>query len=89
MDLNIAINRLLPGAKYRLSGAIPPHKIIEWRDVRPQPTPEELQVEWEAYSLEMSAKEADLTNFKREATEYKCLLPGSDETIIILLKEKL
>lgn len=85
-DLNICINKICPGAKYRLNRANPPHKIVEWRDARPQPTVREIEDAWEAHKAEVLAEAAVLDYFKMEAQAYEALLP-SGIIIHIYLRE--
>jgi hypothetical protein len=85
-DLNICINKICPGARYRLSKSDPPHKIIEWGDARPQPTVREIEDAWEAYKGEILAEAAAKDNFKMEAKAYEALLP-SGIIIHIYLRE--
>jgi hypothetical protein len=86
MDLNICINKIYPGAKYRLSKSDPPHKIIEWRDARPQPTVREIEDAWEAHKGEVLAEATAIDNFRMENAEYEVLLPSGEFITLYLRK---
>lgn len=88
MDLNIAIAKIYPDARYRLSQANPPHEIIEWKDEKKQPTPVELQISWEEHELEEQKKDELKANIKDNGITYY-LINGSEEVreIILLKKE--
>jgi hypothetical protein len=85
MDLNVCIDRVCPGANYRLNRANPPHFIIEWRDARPKPTERELEDAWVDYKLDVLAKDVAIDNFRMENAEYEALLP-SGEIITLYLR---
>lgn len=87
MDLNIAINRCCPGARYRLNKNDPPHEIVDWRDERPQPSLEQLQKAWEDYELLVLERTASLSDFKRDARKYQAFIEGETETFTLYLKE--
>ena len=70
MDLNIAIAKIYPDAKYRLSQANPPHKIIEWRDVREQPTEQELKFAWDDYNYEKEVINGDINDLEIKGANY-------------------
>lgn len=55
LDFIIVLSRLVPGAQYRLDSSIPPHRILEWRDARPQPSVDAIQREWEVVKSEPAA----------------------------------
>jgi hypothetical protein len=86
MDLNIAIHRIYPDAKYRLSKSDPPHKIIQWEDLRPQPSEADLLQEWEKYQQETNAKSAEDDFIKNNGTAYHAIVDGQRVEIILLPK---
>lgn len=87
MDLNITIHRLHPNAKYRLSKANPPHKIVEWKELFPEPSNEELVAEWEKYQQEMSILAQEREDFKSTSKKFQAILEGEARYIEIYLKE--
>jgi hypothetical protein len=87
MDLNIAIAKIYPDAKYRLSQADPPHEIIEWRDERREPTSAELRISWEEHEFEEQKKDELKANIKDNGITYY-LIDGSEEVREITLLKK-
>jgi len=86
MDLNIAISRIYPHAEYRLSKSDPPHKIIEWRDLRPQPTEEQLLQEWEKYLQDEVIANTEKNYIENNGTSYHAIVDGRRIEIILLPK---
>lgn len=86
VDLNIAINRILPGAKYRLSKSDPPHEVIEWRDVREQPTQAELGAAWNEYLKEEEDKVTLEETIKSEGKKCQVLDAEGSITEVYLLE---
>jgi len=84
MDLNIVIARIYPNARYRLSKADPPHKIIEWRDLHPQPLEAELEAEWGKYQQETASEKAEDDFIKNNGTSYHAIIDGRRIEIILL-----
>jgi hypothetical protein len=84
MDLNIALNRVHPGATYKLSKADPPHEVIEWSDVRKQPTSEELQKVWDDYLLEQAKKETKKQEIISKGKSYYAYRNGEIEELILI-----
>lgn len=87
MDINIVLNRLLPGAEYRLNKANPPHEIIEWKDSRKQPSQEELETEWAKFQQELSVSSQERENFKATAKKFLAILAEEDKFFEIYLEE--
>jgi uncharacterized lipoprotein YbaY len=88
MDLNIAISKIYPDAKYRLSQADPPHEIIEWRDERREPTPVELRISWEEHEFEEQKKDEIKANVKANGITYYLIDSSTEEVREITLLKK-
>ena len=88
MDLNIVIPRIYPDAEYRLDKADPPHKIIEWRDIRPQPTTLELEASWLEYEQEKTEEDTKKENIRTNGTTYYLLDDEEVREIILFKKEE-
>lgn len=48
MDLSIILERLTPSSSYRLTSAVPPHSLLEWRGPEKQPEWGEIEAMWKA-----------------------------------------
>lgn len=84
MDLNIAISKIYPDAKYRLSKNDPPHDIVEWRDNRKKPTQTELDTAWNEYLEEEDKKDTLEAKIKNEGKKYQVLDAGNITEIYLL-----
>jgi hypothetical protein len=94
MDLIIAIARIMPRAKYRLSSSVPPHSIVEWRDARQQPSEAELSAAWVSYLEESRITEIQRSTAINDVTNrgVRARMYDADKkeysTVHILLEEE-
>lgn len=98
MDIALIMDRLRPGAKWRMSGNYK-QLVDTWEDKDPPPTEEEIKAEWEVYENELegireaNTAEKDLETKRSEFID--ALMEDDQEQIqtiraeVIILKDKI